>query len=182
MRLPLVTRWSFCFLLLNATSPSPLLTYSSSFYLLISPHTPLTYFICNDKHFILDNIFWKLFLSCLNSSKIWFWWSLIHSVLLYRLAVFGVYFETWPYSSLRHHYFKLGKLPIIAESPTITCKSQFDKYVLYELHNPVLNSLITQRSLGQDKPCCVCLYMNCTILWDVAVYFEMAGKEDSLWV
>lgn len=183
MRLPVVTRWSFCFLLLQAVSPSPLLRYSASFYLLISPHTPLTYLICDDKDFILDNTFWKLFLSCLTSSKIWFLWRLTqsqHSVLLYKLAVFAVYFETWPYSSLGDHYFKWEKLPIIAESPTITCKSQFDKYVMCELCNPVLDSLITWRSLREDKPCCVCLYMNCSILWDVAVYFEMAGKECSL--
>lgn len=56
MRLPVVTRGSFCFRLLQATS-SPLLNYSSSFYLLISPGTPLAYLISDEKHFILDNTF-----------------------------------------------------------------------------------------------------------------------------
>lgn len=178
MRLPVVTRWSFCFLMLQATSPSPLLRYSSSLYLPISPRTPLTYLIYDDKHFILNNVFRRLFLSPCTSSQIWFLRSLKqskHSVLHYRLAVFGVYFETWPCSSLRDHSFKWGKLAIIAESPTIACKSLFDKYALCELHNPVLDPLITQRSLGQGKPRCV--YVSCSTLWAVSVYFDMAGKE-----
>lgn len=183
MRQPFIIRWSFYFLLLQATSPYPLLRYSFSLYLLISSShlLPQTLYF---RYYLLKGYFLVSlslksdsceFLHKANTLCCFIGWQYLMYVLMFGYIIpSGI-------TILNEESCQLMKR--LNHQPLLRKVRWTNKHVLCKLHNLALDSLVAHTRLGQDKPFCACPYMHCSVLGGVegvVLYPEMAAKESSL--